>query len=94
MSAGAIVSASDLSWMIGSVVAAAVTAGPAYLAMRRSKGAAEAEGSATREALAGVRDELRSDIKEVRDWQAAHQTEHAIYSLDAHKVERRPRDAR
>jgi hypothetical protein len=82
----------DLAWVVGAVVSAAVTAGPAYFAIRRSKGTAEAEGSATREALAGVRDELRSDIKEVRDWQASHQTEHAVYSLNSHRFERRDSD--
>lgn len=83
----------DLAWVVGAVVSAAVTAGPAYFAIRHSKGTAQAEGSATRDALAGVRDELRSDIKEVRDWQTSHQTEHAIHSLSVHRLERRNRDA-
>jgi len=71
----------DVAWIVGAVVSAAVTAGPAYLAIRHSRGTAREEGSATRDALAAVRDELRSDIHEVRDWQAKHQTEHAIDSL-------------
>lgn len=79
----------DVAWVIGAIASAAVTAGPAYLSARRSRGAAREEGQATRDALQsavdsisgrvdGVRDELRSDIKEVRDWQAEHTTEHAI----------------
>lgn len=82
----------DVAWVIGAVVSAAVTAGPAYLAIRHTRGTAREEGSATRDALAAVRDELRSDIKEVRDWQAGHQTEHAVYSLHApngRRLERR-----
>jgi shikimate kinase len=80
----------DTAWAIGAVASALVTTGPAYLAVRRSRGTAREEGSATREALLAVRDELRSDIREVRDWQAAHQTEHAVYGLGV----RRPLETR
>ncbi|MFJ9694936.1 hypothetical protein [Kitasatospora sp. NPDC101183] len=77
----------------GVVVAATV---PALLGLRRARGAAEDEGAATRESVAvlgaalaeridGVRDELRSDVAELRDhvtdvraWQAAHDAEHLL----------------
>jgi hypothetical protein len=80
------------AWLIGAVVTSAVTTGPAYLAARRSRGAAREEGALTRDAvveaigeLNGRLDELgeglRSDIAEVRDWQAAHTTDHAIAAI-------------
>lgn len=76
------------------VVVALVTAGPSYLALRRARGAAEAEGEATRGAVSdalstavariegrldAVRDELRSDVGELRDWQTSHTAEHILY---------------
>lgn len=78
-----------LAWAIAAIVTSLVTTGPAYLAVRRSRGAAREEGELTRDAvvsaigqLNGRIDELgeglRSDIGEVRDWQAAHTTEHAV----------------
>jgi hypothetical protein len=84
----------DVAWMVGAVATAAITTGPAYMAARRSRGAAREEGAATRDALSAVRDELRSDIAEVREWQAAHTTEHAINALNVDlgrraRVERR-----
>ena len=66
---------------VAAVVAAAVTAGPAYLSAKLSRGTAREEGTATREALEAVRSELRSDIAEVRTWQAAHTAEHAVSAL-------------
>lgn len=76
------------AWVIGAVATSLVTTGPAYLAARRSRGAAREEGALTREALGevvghinGRVDELRSDIQEVRDWQAAHATDHAIADI-------------
>lgn len=73
-----------LWWLIGT----AVTTGPAYLAARRSRGAAREEGALTRDAvseaigqLGGRMDELRSDVSEIRDWQAAHTTDHAIAAI-------------
>lgn len=70
---------------------------PAVLGLRRARGAAEEEGAATRESVAlhmaalaeridGVRDELRSDVSELREqitdvraWQAGHDAEHLLY---------------
>jgi hypothetical protein len=73
-----------LAWLLG----VAVSTGPAYIAARRSRGAAQEQGELTREALSevvghinGRIDELRIDISEVRDWQAAHTTEHAIADI-------------
>ncbi|MFD0276183.1 hypothetical protein ACFVHB_20080 [Kitasatospora sp. NPDC127111] len=77
----------------GVVVAATV---PAVLGLRRARGAAEAEGAATRESVSvlgaslaeridAVRDELRSDVAEIREsvtdvraWQAGHDAEHLL----------------
>lgn len=81
-----------LWWAVGAVITSAVTTGPAYLAARRSRGAAREEGALTRDAVSeaigelnGRIDELgqslRSDIAEVRDWQAAHTTDHAIAAI-------------
>lgn len=82
------------------VIGAAVTAGPAYWASRRSRGAAAAEGAATRTAVtdvlnqglgdvAGRLDLLHDSVKEVKTWQAEHTTEHAITSLTRRRLERR-----
>lgn len=79
-------------WALGAVATSLVTTGPAYLAARRSRGAAREEGALTRDAVSeaigqlnGRIDELgeglRSDIAEVRDWQAAHTTDHAIAAI-------------
>lgn len=81
-----------MAWAIGAIVVSVVTTGPAYLAARRSRGAAREEGALTRDAVVeaigqvnGRIDELgeclRSDIAEVRDWQAAHATDHAIADI-------------
>lgn len=92
-----------MAWAIGAIVTSLVTTGPAYLAARRSRGAAREEGELTREALNGVvghingridelGEGLRSDIAEVRDWQAAHTTDHAIAAIrqtDPHPGRRR-----
>ncbi|MFI8084356.1 hypothetical protein ACIF6L_26580 [Kitasatospora sp. NPDC086009] len=69
---------------------------PAVLGLRRARGAAQEEGAATRESvavlgaglaaqLAAVRDELRSDVAELREdvtdvraWQAGHDAEHLL----------------
>jgi hypothetical protein len=78
-----------VAWMVGAIVTSAVTTGPAYLAAKRSRGAAREEGALTRDAVVEAIGELngridqlgeglRSDIGEVRDWQAAHTTEHAV----------------
>ncbi|WP_326742593.1 hypothetical protein [Streptomyces sp. NBC_01768] len=76
------------------VVVALVTAGPSYLALRRARGAAEAEGENTRNAVSdaittavariegrldAVRDELRTDVRELRDWQTSHTAEHILH---------------
>jgi hypothetical protein len=86
---------------VGVVGAALVTAIPVLLGIRRARGAAEAEGAATRESveagfarlaerISGVRDELRSDVAELREhvtdvraWQAGHDAEHLL-------IQRRP----
>ncbi|GAB7187141.1 hypothetical protein ATKI12_6972 [Kitasatospora sp. Ki12] len=82
---------------IGAVGVVAGATVPAVLGLRRAvRGAAEDEGAATRESVAvlgaalaeridGVRDELRSDVGELREqitdvraWQAAHDAEHLL----------------
>jgi len=88
---------------VGVVGGALVSAVPAFLGMRRARGAAEAEGTATRdsvevlgarlsERIDAVKDELRSDVaelrqevSEVRDWQAAHSTAHTLVNLDRYR---------
>lgn len=81
-----------MAWVIGAVCTSLVTTGPAYLTARRSRGSAQEQGELTREALGevkshingridGMGESLRSDIAEVRDWQAAHTTEHAIADI-------------
>ncbi|MFB7012914.1 MULTISPECIES: hypothetical protein [unclassified Streptomyces] len=72
------------------VVVALVTAGPSYLALRKARGAAEAEGEATRGAVSdalstavarieGRLDAMRDDIHDVRDWQTSHTAEHVLH---------------
>jgi hypothetical protein len=79
----------DSAWTIGAIAVSLITTGPAYLAARRSRGAAREEGATTRDALGeavaqingridGLAEGLRADIAEVRDWQAEHVTEHAV----------------
>lgn len=81
--------APGMAWVIGAIGASLVTAGPAYLAARKSRGAAREEGALTRDTVSEaigelngridqLADGLRADIAEVRDWQAAHSTEHAV----------------
>lgn len=96
--------APGMAWVIGAIGASLVTTGPAYLAARRSRGAAREEGATTRDALGevaaqingrieGMREGLRADIAEVREWQATHATEHAVDAfqrVDPHpRLERR-----
>ncbi|MFD8595380.1 hypothetical protein ACFV1L_10300 [Kitasatospora sp. NPDC059646] len=81
---------------LGIVGGAVVSAIPAVLGLRRARGAAQEEGAATRETvetlgarlgarLDDVRDELRTDVAELREditdvraWQAAHDAEHFL----------------
>lgn len=70
------------------ILAAAITAGPAYMTARKSGRTATREGEATREAIAALRarvdtvvDEvhcLRGEVAAVREWQIVHATEHAL----------------
>lgn len=76
--------------VLGAAVIAAV---PALLTiLRRTRGAVEAEGTATRDAVTALgavvtalRDELRTDVAgvredvtRVREWQAGHDAEHLL----------------
>jgi len=77
-----------MAWAVGAVLVSLVTTGPAYLAARRSRGTAREEGALTRDAVSeaigalnGRVDDLRSDIAEVREWQAAHTTDHTIAAI-------------
>jgi hypothetical protein len=92
--------APGMAWVIGAIGASLVTTGPAYLAARKSRGAAREEGALTRDAVVGAigelngrLDGLREDLSEVREWQAAHTTEHAVSAFqrtDPHpRLERR-----
>lgn len=70
------------------VLAAAITAGPAYLSARKSGRTATQEGAATREAIAALHARvdavaedvhlLRDEVAAVREWQIVHVTEHAL----------------
>lgn len=94
----------DAAWVVGSVVTAAVAAGPAYIASRRSKTSARHEGEATRNAvtdalnqavgtLHGRFDSLAEQLKDVQDWQAEHVTEHAVDRFTrSPRIELRRRD--
>ena len=74
------------------ILAAAITAGPAYLTARKTGRTATQEGTATREAIAALHARvdavaedvhlLRSEVADVRRWQAAHVTEHALMVRD------------
>ena len=74
------------------ILAAAITAGPAYMAARKSGRTATQEGTATREAIAALHARvdvmatdlhlLRSEVADVRRWQVAHVTEHALMTRD------------
>ncbi|WP_100839046.1 hypothetical protein [Kitasatospora fiedleri] len=81
---------------VGVVGGAVVSAIPAALGLRRARGAAQEEGAATRDTVetlgarleakvGAVRDELRSDVAELREdvmdvraWQAGHDAEHML----------------
>lgn len=70
------------------ILAAAITAGPAYMTARKSGRTATREGEATREAIAALHarvdavaedvHHLRDEVAAVRWWQAAHAAEHAL----------------
>lgn len=74
------------------ILAAAITAGPAYMTARKSGRTATREGEATREAIAAlharvdaVADDvlhLRGEVAAVREWQVAHATEHALMTRE------------
>lgn len=86
----------DGAWMIGTLLGAAISAGPAYLAAKRSNrrvtGVEQSQHEATRQAtvdalnavmgpVTGRLDEMHATIADVRDWQAEHATTHAVDSL-------------
>ncbi|MDH6625736.1 hypothetical protein M2271_003547 [Streptomyces sp. LBL] len=90
MSPEVLISLITAASVMGAAVIAAV---PTLLALqRRTTGAVEAEGTATRDALDGiaralnlriddVRDDIdgvREDVSRVREWQAAHDAEHLL----------------
>src|SRR5690606_15481668 len=74
------------------ILAAAITAGPAYLAARKAGRTATEEGTATREAIAALHARvdvmaadlhlLRSEVADVRRWQVAHATQHALMTRE------------
>jgi len=74
------------------ILAAAITAGPAYITARKTGRTATREGEATREAIAALHARvdvmatdlhlLRSEVADVRRWQVAHATEHALMTRD------------
>lgn len=80
----------DNAWVLGASLSAAIAAGPAYLASRRARKAestahAEHEHEITRDAFAeltgsviGRLDEMHATLSDLREWQAAHTTEHAV----------------
>lgn len=70
------------------IMAAAITAGPAYMTARKTGRTATREGEATREAIAALHARvdavaedvhlLRGEVAAVREWQIVHATEHAL----------------
>jgi len=70
------------------ILAAAITAGPAYMAARKSGRTATEEGTATREAIAALHARvdavasevylLRGEVSAVREMQVAHIVDHAL----------------
>lgn len=75
--------------LITGAVVAVITAGPAYIALRRERGSAQAEGEATRaavnqavghavEVLTLRVDEMHRDVRRLEDWQTSHTAEHII----------------
>lgn len=70
------------------ILAAAITAGPAYMAARKSGRTATQEGTATREAIAALHARvdavatdvhfLRGQVATVQEWQIAHTAECAL----------------
>jgi len=70
------------------ILAAAITAGPAYIAARKSGRTATQEGTATREAIAALHARvdaaaedvrsLRSELATVREWQIVHTAQCAL----------------
>ncbi|MFF1684499.1 MULTISPECIES: hypothetical protein [unclassified Streptomyces] len=90
MSPEVVVSLITAASVMGAAVVAAV---PALLALqRRTTGAVEAEGTATRTALDTIAEQLhrrvtdvrsdidgvREDVARVREWQAGHDAEHLL----------------
>ncbi|MFF4478687.1 hypothetical protein ACFY1A_16955 [Streptomyces sp. NPDC001520] len=84
------------------IVAAVITAIPAFMSLaRRARGAVEADGAATRDALTAIAarvdariddvrddlDEVREGVAHVREWQAGHDAEHLLMG------QRPPRDS-
>jgi hypothetical protein len=90
----------DTAWVVGSVVAAAIATGPAYLANRRNRRNSSEQTNAVTDVLAtefgrlhGRLDAQDAQLKEVRDWQAEHTTEHAVERLTTRgRLELRRRD--
>lgn len=73
--------APEFAAAFAAVIAAAITAGPAYMAARRTGRTVETEGAATRECVARVEgrvDELREGVADIRAWQAGHAAEHML----------------
>jgi len=77
---------------VAAILAAAITAGPAYITARKTGRTATKEGTATREAIAALHARvdavaedvhlLRSEVAAVRDWQIVHATEHALMTRE------------
>jgi hypothetical protein len=94
MSDGAMITP-DTAWVVGSVVAAAIATGPAYLANRRNRRTSgELTDVLSHEfgRLHGRLDAQDAALKEVRDWQAEHTTEHAVNLLTRSRLELRRKD--
>lgn len=86
----------DSAWMVGTLLGAVISAGPAYIAAKRSdrkgKNADVAQHETTRQTvvdaitavigpLNGRLDEMHATLADVRDWQAEHATSHAVSEL-------------
>ncbi|MEV8056565.1 hypothetical protein AB0P37_08560 [Streptomyces antimycoticus] len=75
--------------LVSGVASAAIMAGPSYLALSRARGAARAEGEATRETIHDAigrstelltvqMAEVQRDVRRLEDWQTSHTAEHLL----------------
>lgn len=85
----------DDAWIVGSALAAAIAAGPAYLAARKNKRTASNVKDTLAYEFGRLHERLDSQdraLTDVQAWQAEHTTEHAVSLLTRRGLEIRRRD--